>query len=70
MKQSVTPGSGKFDNRAILAGFQAQDAARRRALMQRLSGEPAPVTPQERLQAAVKELQAALEAAKEGDNVS
>jgi len=68
VRRSVTPGSGKFDNRGWLAGLQAQDAARRRALDVRLSGKPAPVTPQERLQAAIVELRAALAATQGGDD--
>lgn len=69
MRRSVTPGAKRFDNRAMLARMQAQDDARRRALMERLAtGKPAEPTQQERiLQRALSEIVAALQAAKNGE---
>ena len=54
----------KFNNRQMFAALEAQDAARRQALVQRLSGKPAP---KETVQDLIVKLQAAL-AAKESDN--
>ena len=59
----------KFDNRQLLRDLQAGDAARRAALMQRLSGKPEPVTADQKIKDLLAQLATAL-AVKGGDDES